>query len=180
MHEPEKRPEQGHSVTGGSADVVPCDLELKGPTDLAGLLAWPKRVARQLWERGDQGQCSTRRQLFQAHLQGGVLAVSDFSGWDSQRQAVGAVVQEFQDKQGLTGCQPWWVRSTDLGRFPQQYLNAVSAKEGGLACVFEDVCDRLPADWRTSIKKTLASCKTPAEKKEVGCERVGRRWHPAI
>ena len=140
---------------------------LKGPCDLQGLLAWPQRVAEQLWKTGNEDESSCRRRVFQAHLDVGLVAVSDFSGWDSQREGLAKLITEFERMQGLSGCQPWWVRAADLGVFPQKFLKEVALKQGSEACVFQNVCDRLPQDWRTQIEKKLGQCKGPAEKKEA-------------
>jgi hypothetical protein len=81
----------------------------------------------------------------------GVLGISECAGWDSQAEASRMFKVAFDEFSGHQSRGFTWLRSSDWAALPKRVLVSFSVAEGGTACVFGDINDRLSADARAVL-----------------------------
>ena len=114
-----------------------------GPQSVQELFDWPTFVVCQLCESGSQAAHRLRR--LRAILDQGILASSEFSGWDSQIEATRCCSQALSSFCGEPTRGFLWLNSCDNEALPRNVLCQMSSLDHGFACVHGDINERLPA-----------------------------------
>ena len=93
-------------------------------------------------------------QRLQATISQGLWYVSDYSGYDSPREAL-TILHEALGRHGYPlALAPRYVRACDIGGVQQQILTGVSAaSDDGTCCVFKDISERMTQNAKTIMQK---------------------------
>ena len=114
---------------------------------------------------------SERMARFQSMLSCGLWYVSDYSGYDSPREAMRILWEALERCGHPVKCAPQCLRACDIGSVQQEVLGKISTSlDGGASCVFHDISDRLSPDARAVMQKMTGQSQTSAS-----CQGTGAR-----
>ena len=120
---------------------------LHGPSSLKELLAWPDDILGRFVAHDQVHNQGAGWRRFLAHMSRGIVATSDFSGWDSQKEVTRLMTLAAES---LANCKVHgfvWVSCGDKEESPQRHmLREIAELEGGGACVLGDINDHVHAD----------------------------------
>ena len=136
-----------------------------GPGGILELFDWPSQVSNDLFADPVDGKDAGLVRFFnmKRHLSRGVVCVSDFSGWDSQEEALRLTSLSFSSMSPSVGgkvCRRGfsWVRASDKEQVPQQaFLIGKAKKRSDFSpCVFGDIFERLSSDVTALVNACIA------------------------
>ena len=140
-----------------------------GPATVEELFDWPARLIADLLNHPADGcdEGARRCQTLLGHLHRGIAASSDFSGWDSQAEALRLAVAALYKNMPRDGNSRGiaWLRSCDSALLPRRLLCNMAAREDTGACVFGHLEDRLGEE----VKAMVASLLPPAGASKEAC-----------
>ena len=119
-----------------------------GPGDKATLFAWPERIVDDLLLPHGVGDSEARARRLQRWVANGLLGMSEFSGWDSQKEALRLAAIRYEELNGPNSFQWQWVRGCDIDPVACELLTRTSIDDGGFRCVFNSIEDRLKPELK--------------------------------
>lgn len=117
-----------------------------GPMTQLDIFRWPLDQLCRLRDYEHGGASMWLR--FLGHMQRGIIATSEFSGWDSQAEATRLMRVATEELSGEFFPGFLWLRSSDTGNVQRHVLREISTGEGGHMCVLGDVNMHVDAQVR--------------------------------